>query len=557
MFESASKIFKGTPFDKVTKPLESSTEKGQEVAKEGANQSLLDEEERKKKLQAAEEKYNNRAAPQITPDQVERVDRNQVREVNATPIQAGTMQAATIDQTQANQVRERQMGLINQLEAQAQGKGPSIAQQQLQQGMEANLAASLAARAGTQGSGASLARRDIAQQQVNQGQALAAQSGIQRLQEQGQAQQLLGQTAGQTRGQDLEVATSQAGFEQQASVKNLDTKTQVDMANMEADLKSQLANQGVDLDVLKTNAAAGNAASLANLEAKLRQAGMNDDMIKAYMSDLTTQRGQDLNFKADSQRTSSNEYIAKSDAQAKQEAGFLGAISTFAGGMATKSDINAKKNITPAPGPGQRQAFATALQNGAKPGQTQAQPVPAPASRMQPAQRFAPQAQAPNATQNQATFRGDNAKDMGLYGNSARASTNDLDAVRGAGGGNMAQLEQDRKTAQAYANAVKSDREDKKDIDVNDKGRLHDFLQKLSVYDYDYKNPEDGMGRQTSVMAQDLEKSDIGKKAIVEADDGKRVDYIKILPEMLAANVDAHKRITELEMALKAKKGKK
>ena len=55
-------------------------------------------------------------------------------------------------------------------------------------------------------------------------------------------------------------------------------------------------------------------------------------------------------------------------------------------------------------------------------------------------------------------------------------------------------------------------------------------------------------------MAQDLEKSDIGKKAVIETDEGKMVDYSKLLPELLAATAQTHKKVSALEEALLAKK---
>ena len=49
---------------------------------------------------------------------------------------------------------------------------------------------------------------------------------------------------------------------------------------------------------------------------------------------------------------------------------------------------------------------------------------------------------------------------------------------------------------------------------------------------WDYKDPDQpgaGYGRQFGVMAQDLEKSEIGKTAVKETPDGKKmVDYAKL-----------------------------
>ena len=55
-------------------------------------------------------------------------------------------------------------------------------------------------------------------------------------------------------------------------------------------------------------------------------------------------------------------------------------------------------------------------------------------------------------------------------------------------------------------------------------------------------------------MAQDLEQTDTGKKAIIETEDGKMVDYAKLLPAMLAGLAESHHKIMSLEDALKMKK---
>lgn len=52
-----------------------------------------------------------------------------------------------------------------------------------------------------------------------------------------------------------------------------------------------------------------------------------------------------------------------------------------------------------------------------------------------------------------------------------------------------------------------------------------DWLDHLVAKDYDYKDPADGPGRRRGVMAQDLEKSDVGKAFVIDGADGiKRVD---------------------------------
>ena len=98
-------------------------------------------------------------------------------------------------------------GLMNQLAAQTTGAGPSLAQGQLQQATQQNLAGQLAAQASQRGNQtAGQAARNLGNQAAATNQQAAAQSAQQRAQEQMSAQQGLGQ-----------LATSQAGLNQQAS----------------------------------------------------------------------------------------------------------------------------------------------------------------------------------------------------------------------------------------------------------------------------------------------------------------------------------------------------
>lgn len=109
----------------------------------------------------------------------------------------------------------------------------------------------------------------------------------------------------------------------------------------------------------------------------------------------------------------------------------------------------------------------------------------------------------------------------------------------------------------AIGAAVASDKELKKDIKSADEKKLDDFIEKLKAYQYEYKNPKFGEGEHTSVMAQDLEKSDIGSTAVLDTPEGKMVDYGKLAAPMLAHQKMMSDKIKDLEEALKAKKGGK
>ena len=99
--------------------------------------------------------------------------------------------------------RGQQQALANQLALQAQGQGPSLAQGQLQQATDRNLAQALAMQA-TAGGDPAMAQRGLAMQRADLGQQAAMQATQTRMAEQMAAQQQLGGLLGQARGGDLQ-----------------------------------------------------------------------------------------------------------------------------------------------------------------------------------------------------------------------------------------------------------------------------------------------------------------------------------------------------------------
>lgn len=100
--------------------------------------------------------------------------------------------------------RNYQLGLAAQLQAQANGEGPSLAQMQLQQSTDQTMNQSLGAIRSATGANAGLSARTAALSAAQGLGAAGLQSGLLRLQEQQQAQQMLGQVSGQGRSGDLD-----------------------------------------------------------------------------------------------------------------------------------------------------------------------------------------------------------------------------------------------------------------------------------------------------------------------------------------------------------------
>ena len=160
---------------------------------------------------------------------------------------------------------------------QANGQGPSIAQAQLQQATDANLKQAMALGATQQGMGAGGALRGIQQQQAGIAQQQAADSGMLRLQEQAQAQGLLGNVLGAGRGQDIGLAGEQAGLSQQAGLANMGAQNQFGLAQAQGNLNAQLQQQQMNDQLVQFYLQAGLSLDQAQMQAKLQMEKMKAD----------------------------------------------------------------------------------------------------------------------------------------------------------------------------------------------------------------------------------------------------------------------------------------
>lgn len=98
-----------------------------------------------------------------------------------------------------------------------------------------------------------------------------------------------------------------------------------------------------------------------------------------------------------------------------------------------------------------------------------------------------------------------------------------------------------------YAGLNMSDRSQKTDV-TEGGGQVQSFLDALNAHQYQYKNPErDGEGTHFSVMAQELEKTPVGKRAVIQTPNGKMVNYAALQPSILASMALLNKRLNKLE----------
>lgn len=164
--------------------------------------------------------------------QVQAAQVNPFAPINATQIAA--FDPAQAAQIQAggnfNQAMAAQSGLLGQLQGQAAGTAPSIADMQMQRGMEANLAATRAQLASARGGTNPLLARQTMQTSADIQAKTAQDAAMARLQEQMAAQQQLATVSGQARQQSFEEAAQQAQMQQQ-----------VNLANMQGNLQRAIA----------------------------------------------------------------------------------------------------------------------------------------------------------------------------------------------------------------------------------------------------------------------------------------------------------------------------
>lgn len=93
---------------------------------------------------------------------------------------------------------------------------------------------------------------------------------------------------------------------------------------------------------------------------------------------------------------------------------------------------------------------------------------------------------------------------------------------------------------------AKSDENQKRDISSGNK-EARTFMKALIPKTFQYKDPRDGRGKNIGIMAQDLEKSPLGKQAVVDTPDGKMVHSGKLATAVAAGLADVNKRLEQVE----------
>ena len=269
---------------------------------------------------------------------------------------ARTISAATIDPSQQAEFRAQQQDLVAALQAQAAGEGPSLAQMQMDEAREQNIAQAMALAASQRGLGAGQGLRQISDQAQLATQQAARDAVRGRLQEQMAAQGQLGNVLAGARGQDIGLAAEQAGLAQQAGLSNQAAQNQfaLQQAAMQQDAAARnqaamnqfvLAQGAMDQQAAAANMAAGNQftlqragmaqqTALANQAAQLRQQAQQDALMQALTAQMGQERERQDMMGMDLARLQANAQAGLQDLAARGYASRQNAITGLLGGLA-------------------------------------------------------------------------------------------------------------------------------------------------------------------------------------------------------------------------------
>jgi hypothetical protein len=341
---------------------------------------------------------NERAAPtagaaQLDPNSLERVQGANAGPANLSQ-QGQTQGAYTYNGAQTgtaqagdSSFRNNQGQLISQLEDQAAGRGPSLAAEQLKQGMDAQLAGQNAMAASHPGGNAAIQQRQLATGAQAADRHLAQDTTQARIQEQMAARAQLGNVLQGARGQDLQLSQgnagmaqqsnlANAGFQQQAGLAGMDARNQLNQFNAQlgqqnnqfnagaqnqfaqsmADRQQQanLANQGYGNQARFQNTQNQQQTNLANLQAQLQTMGMNDEQIRAIMGLQLAQNEADRQANMGYEDLATRQQMAAQgldaaswDRSAGRAQGTVGGVANGAGALLALSDPKSKNDVVP------------------------------------------------------------------------------------------------------------------------------------------------------------------------------------------------------------------
>lgn len=283
-------------------------------------------------------------------------EESQLKETTAPTVTAEKIDPASIGKVQAERVTSNittgpvtsanQQAAVAMSKAAAEGNAPSFAEQLLRRQSENAVKQQASQMAGKAFNPAALRQAQLSGAQAQM--AAGEQAAALRAQEMATARSEFGNLASQERGQNITLEQSRQQTE-------LGMRGQ-DVQQADTALRAAMANQGVDLDVLKSNAAAGNQAALANLDAQLKTMGLDEAKRASYMQTIVGGYGTLASDEikqaqlAESQRQADLQARIEKNKANMGLAGAGAAAAGVIGAAMMSSDRNVKENIKEAKG---------------------------------------------------------------------------------------------------------------------------------------------------------------------------------------------------------------
>lgn len=477
----------------------------------------------------------------------------QLKDQETPQTAAARAEAASVADTgpindREQQFRQGQEGLIAQLQDQAAGRGPSLAQNQLRQAQDRNIKQALALLSANRGANPAQAGRLIGDQTALINQQAGAQSADLALQEQLAARQQLAGVLGQARSQDQGFDITQSQLDQQRALANAGFQQEANMGNAGFEQQANLANQQAEL---------ARQQQYNNLLAQYLAMGysQNEAMRAAQLDAQRLALSERQGFIGANQQQQQNDQ-ASTNADRNFGLGIggllLGGVSAGASAAAL-SDKTKKKNIDENSND-KMASFLNAYANQIS-GQTVASAkqglMMSDVDMKEDVKQISP-----------APAKGINAPDASVVEQGANFLNGTGGAIRQAENGSnrvLGGLQAGGLSTPRMRGSILSDENQKKNKDMMSK---KDFFDALKAYSYEYKDQETyGEGEHLGIMAQDLEQlGPAGEAMVMETPNGKMVDGGKMAGTALAGVAYLNQRQNALEemlMALSKKEKKK
>lgn len=435
------------------------------------------------------------------------VQRQAAPQANQTPMGPTAQTHAATGNASTAPTSNAYLGALNgtngYLQNQMTGTGPSVAETQLQQG-EQNQVANQLAVLGSQRGGSSnaLAARGAADQSAASLNALNQNAATARIAEQNNAANTLSSNELNASGQTNAANQFNATQNQNMSLANLGAVNTANAANANAanaqNLQQGSMNQQTDMQ---------------NLAAKLSQEGMNNQQIDALLQGQMAANQSNMNYNLGqnnqiigSQEALNNLQWNQTQAYSNAATGTWNDTMSTAMDMGSLSDVNVKTGVSG--GNAMMGSYLDSLEKQGAPNTTPSsgQPLmPAPAA----------------------------PKSSSAGGGGGMSSMMSMFGGGGSGGG-----------------GIMSDEDTKTDI-----SKAGDLLDHLQAYSYHYKQSVEGEqgappGEHVGIMAQDLQKSDEGKDLVMKGEDGVlRVPYgsPRMQEVLLAGQAYLNSRMNKIE----------